>query len=430
MYLVYHQESEKTSASIFWNVWVMLSMPAVWLGWCVFFAQYIHRDSWYDRSMIFYIICIMAFVWQTGTVSQPRDYFSRDLEILIPRIVISCVLALGFVYLTLVVATFSRYSDPMEQAWQARIREWLAEKAVTINAYHGPPSYPQGHRIGSPQRGGPSRPNPERSSGYPSHAPLHNTRPRNDDGYKAPRPMPIGQGTPFPRGDNDVHIQPRSKPTPQAATKSRSIPLSQSGIGKAGATFEEVLNANFEALQKGPPMIPESVSNAYYATSRTPGTPQREGGSVSTVQSTRTPPPDTIERRDHESALHTSGRFGQESAEHATKNPPHVDVPDSEHPRRFRSANQKQTSENCVANVVAVPLEGASTVDGKRSALGEMQEAGEFDVRVANLRDMEEYVPGEVFVEPAASNSPVRGNIPLPWDLAETGLASSSRERS
>ena len=27
------QESERTSTSIFWNVWVMLAMPAVWLGW-------------------------------------------------------------------------------------------------------------------------------------------------------------------------------------------------------------------------------------------------------------------------------------------------------------------------------------------------------------------------------------------------------------
>jgi hypothetical protein len=29
------QESEKSSTSIFWNVWVMLAMPAVWLGWYV-----------------------------------------------------------------------------------------------------------------------------------------------------------------------------------------------------------------------------------------------------------------------------------------------------------------------------------------------------------------------------------------------------------
>ncbi|KAJ3542229.1 hypothetical protein NMY22_g3579 [Coprinellus aureogranulatus] len=128
-------ESEKTSTSIFWNVWVMLAMPAVWLGW----------------SMIFYIICIMSFVWQTGTISQPREYVSTDLNILIPRIVISCVLALGFIYLLLVAATFRRYSDPMEQAWQERIHGWLAEKAQAAAGYYRPHGYadPSGRRYDS-----------------------------------------------------------------------------------------------------------------------------------------------------------------------------------------------------------------------------------------------------------------------------------------
>ncbi|TEB27497.1 hypothetical protein FA13DRAFT_1736345 [Coprinellus micaceus] len=114
-------ESERTSTSIFWNVWVMLAMPAVWLGW----------------SMIFYIVCIMSFVWQTGTATHPRDYLPTDLEILIPRILISCILALGMVYLILIGATFRRYSDPMEQAWQERIQGWLAEKAHTPTGHEG-----------------------------------------------------------------------------------------------------------------------------------------------------------------------------------------------------------------------------------------------------------------------------------------------------
>ena len=83
------------------------------------------------RPMIFYIICIMSFVWQSGTTIHPHEYLSTDLEIVIPRILISCILALGIVYLVLIGATFRRYGDPMEQAWQERIKGWLAEKTRT-----------------------------------------------------------------------------------------------------------------------------------------------------------------------------------------------------------------------------------------------------------------------------------------------------------
>ncbi|KAJ2916657.1 hypothetical protein MD484_g3730, partial [Candolleomyces efflorescens] len=107
-------ESERTSTSIFWNVWVMLAMPAVWLGW----------------SMIFFITCIMAFVWQTGTVNDAGAPSQTASEILVPRIIISAVLGLGFLYLILIAITFRNYSDPMEQAWRERLRGWQNEKAA------------------------------------------------------------------------------------------------------------------------------------------------------------------------------------------------------------------------------------------------------------------------------------------------------------
>ncbi|KAF9564919.1 hypothetical protein CPC08DRAFT_220150 [Agrocybe pediades] len=46
-------EAKKTKASILWNVWVMLAMPAIWLTW----------------SIILYIACIMSFIWRTS----PQD---------------------------------------------------------------------------------------------------------------------------------------------------------------------------------------------------------------------------------------------------------------------------------------------------------------------------------------------------------------------
>jgi hypothetical protein len=29
------QEAQRGSTSLFWNVWVLLALPAVWLAWCV-----------------------------------------------------------------------------------------------------------------------------------------------------------------------------------------------------------------------------------------------------------------------------------------------------------------------------------------------------------------------------------------------------------
>ncbi|KDR79524.1 hypothetical protein GALMADRAFT_63592, partial [Galerina marginata CBS 339.88] len=93
------QEAQKTRTGIFWNVWVLLAMPATWLAW----------------SMILYIITIMAFVWRTSPFpsslpSTPDPVpTSSSAQILIPRIVISLVFSLGLVYFVLIAATLRRY---------------------------------------------------------------------------------------------------------------------------------------------------------------------------------------------------------------------------------------------------------------------------------------------------------------------------------
>ncbi|TFK53330.1 hypothetical protein OE88DRAFT_1241238 [Heliocybe sulcata] len=89
------EEAQKSKTSIWWNVWVMLAMPAVWLTW----------------SMITFIASILAFVWRTGDSSDPetRDPLSPIHE-LGPRIVITCLILLGLLYFWKIIDTFRKYS--------------------------------------------------------------------------------------------------------------------------------------------------------------------------------------------------------------------------------------------------------------------------------------------------------------------------------
>ncbi|PPQ74666.1 hypothetical protein CVT24_003823 [Panaeolus cyanescens] len=103
------QEAQQTQTGIVWNVWIMLAMPAVWLAW----------------SMISYIICIMAYVWRTGTTADDGREIMSSNAALAPRIVVSCVLCLGLIYFILIASTLRRYGDLMDQAWHRRIQGWV-----------------------------------------------------------------------------------------------------------------------------------------------------------------------------------------------------------------------------------------------------------------------------------------------------------------
>ncbi|KAF8886608.1 hypothetical protein CPB84DRAFT_1539785 [Gymnopilus junonius] len=105
------EEAQKSRTGIFWNVWVMLAMPATWLAW----------------SMILYIVTIMSFVWRTTPFSEPSVVEETSAQILIPRIIISLVVALGLVYFFLIAATLRKYGDMMDRAWQRQIWGWMKD---------------------------------------------------------------------------------------------------------------------------------------------------------------------------------------------------------------------------------------------------------------------------------------------------------------
>ncbi|PBK65565.1 hypothetical protein ARMSODRAFT_960936 [Armillaria solidipes] len=88
------EEARKTNTVIWWNVWVMLAMPVVWLSW----------------SMVYFIISILSFVWRTGSYVDPdsREGLSPT-GALGPRIAITGVFLIGMAYLVLIVKTLKSY---------------------------------------------------------------------------------------------------------------------------------------------------------------------------------------------------------------------------------------------------------------------------------------------------------------------------------
>jgi len=114
------QESQQTQLVIWWNVWVLLAMPATWLAW----------------SMILYIVCIMSFVWRTGTTADTDRGIMSPSEARVPRVIVSVVFSLGLIYFGLIASTLRRYGDMMDQAWQRRIMGWMSDNTAYV--------YPQG----------------------------------------------------------------------------------------------------------------------------------------------------------------------------------------------------------------------------------------------------------------------------------------------
>ncbi|KAL1756129.1 hypothetical protein FB107DRAFT_290387 [Schizophyllum commune] len=130
-------EAQKTTTNIFWNVWVMLAMPAVWLLW----------------SIISFIVSIMAFVWRTGASdhSDPANLPTSPTQLLVSRIIISTSLALGAIYFVLVVRTFARYGDRIDRRWRENVHEQMRhERELKAREEQGRDSPHMGEMLSEP----------------------------------------------------------------------------------------------------------------------------------------------------------------------------------------------------------------------------------------------------------------------------------------
>jgi hypothetical protein len=110
-------------------------------------CRLIHPPS--IRSIILYIVCIMAFVWRAGTTDPPYSPLSRHAA-LGPRIAISGVLGLGLIYFLLVLNTFRRYGDIMDKNWTDRVAGWTREKISDEKRRHAYQNESQRTRNRSP----------------------------------------------------------------------------------------------------------------------------------------------------------------------------------------------------------------------------------------------------------------------------------------
>ncbi|KAG1840906.1 hypothetical protein DFJ58DRAFT_84489 [Suillus subalutaceus] len=89
------EEARKTTTFIWWNVWVLLAMPAVWLAW----------------SMFFFIVAILSFVWRSdSSADNPSPAPLSPYAILGPRIAITSLFIVGLIDFMLIIKTLHNYA--------------------------------------------------------------------------------------------------------------------------------------------------------------------------------------------------------------------------------------------------------------------------------------------------------------------------------
>ena len=82
-----------------------------------------------------YIVCIMSFVWRTGTTDDAGRGLMSPEDAFAFRVIVSVVLSLGLLYFVLIASTLRKYGEMMDQAWHRRIIGWVNDTVAT--ATHG-----------------------------------------------------------------------------------------------------------------------------------------------------------------------------------------------------------------------------------------------------------------------------------------------------
>ncbi|CAK5273559.1 unnamed protein product [Mycena citricolor] len=98
-------EAQRGVVGIWWNVWVLLAMPAVWLSW----------------SLVAFLISIMSFIWLGGSTADPNGFLLHPKISLAPQILLTAVFVSGLIYFVLTAHEFHRYGDPLDREWSKAV---------------------------------------------------------------------------------------------------------------------------------------------------------------------------------------------------------------------------------------------------------------------------------------------------------------------
>lgn len=94
------EEVRRASNATWWNVWVLLAMPAVSTAW----------------SMLLLLASILSFVWLNGSDNDPNTCAPlRETADLGPRVAVTGVLVLGLVFIATIVKTLKRYGRELSE---------------------------------------------------------------------------------------------------------------------------------------------------------------------------------------------------------------------------------------------------------------------------------------------------------------------------
>ncbi|KAK2463412.1 hypothetical protein APHAL10511_004498 [Amanita phalloides] len=96
--IIWAKAAQETKTLIWWNVWVLLAMPAVWLAW----------------SILLFLLCIMTYIWQV--VPSGVHHQLGTAPNMVPRTILSALFGLAFVYTALIAITFRQYGE-VDRKW-------------------------------------------------------------------------------------------------------------------------------------------------------------------------------------------------------------------------------------------------------------------------------------------------------------------------
>jgi hypothetical protein len=89
------QHCQLNADNLLWNIWILLSLPAVWLAW----------------GAVNFCIVIILLLWRIAPgVGEGPLGTSQDADILGPRIAVTVTWAIGALHIFLVVKTFLAWS--------------------------------------------------------------------------------------------------------------------------------------------------------------------------------------------------------------------------------------------------------------------------------------------------------------------------------